>query len=72
MIRIVTDTTCCVPVEKMKQLGVEFVPQIITFETTSFRDDYELSTEEFLEKLQSSKKPSGHFRATTSFLYSHI
>lgn len=59
MIRIIADTTCCLPVEKMKQLGIDFVPQIITFDKTSFRDDYELSTEDFLKKLRATKNLPG-------------
>ena len=59
MIKIIADTTCCLPVQKMQKLGIEFVPQIITFDKISYRDDYELSIEEFLEKLRTSKNLPG-------------
>ena len=59
MIRIVADTTCCIPVEKLQELGIDFVPQIITFDDISYRDDFELSTEAFLEKLRASKNLPG-------------
>ena len=59
MIKIIADTTCCLPVQKMQKLGIEFVPQIITFDKISYRDDYELSIEEFLEKLRNSKNLPG-------------
>ncbi|MEL7625952.1 MAG: DegV family protein [Anaerolineaceae bacterium] len=59
MIRIVADTTCCIPVERMQELGIDFVPQIITFEGKSYCDDFELSTEEFLEKLRAAKNLPG-------------
>lgn len=59
MIKIIADTTCCVSVEKMQQLGIDFVPQIVTFDKTSFRDDFELTTEAFLEKLRTSKELPG-------------
>jgi len=59
MIKIIADTTCCLPVQRMQKLGIEFVPQIITFDKISYRDDYELSIEEFLEKLRNSKNLPG-------------
>ena len=59
MIKIIADTTCCIPVEKLKELGVDFVPQIITFGDVSYRDDYELSTSAFLEKLSVAKNLPG-------------
>jgi len=59
MIKIIADTTCSIPVEKLKALGVDFVPQIITFGDVSYRDDYELSTSAFLEKLSVAKNLPG-------------
>jgi DegV family protein with EDD domain len=59
MIKIIADTTCCIPVEKLKELGVDFVPQIITFGDVSYRDDNELSTSAFLEKLSVAKNLPG-------------
>jgi len=59
MIKIIADTTCCIPVKKMQEMGIDFVPQIITFEDKSYRDDFELSTESFLEKLRASKNLPG-------------
>ncbi|NLE83172.1 MAG: hypothetical protein GX603_01490 [Chloroflexi bacterium] len=37
--RIIADTTCCLPVHQMKKLGIDFLPQIITFEGNSYRED---------------------------------
>lgn len=59
MIKIVADTSCCLPVKLMQYLKIDFVPQIITFQNKSYRDDFELSTEEFLEKLRSSSQLPG-------------
>lgn len=59
MIKIIADTTCSIPVEKLKALGVDFVPQIITFGDVSYRDDNELSTSAFLEKLSVAKNLPG-------------
>ncbi len=59
MIRIVADTTCGLSLDLLKQLGVEVLPQIITFGNESFRDDTEMDTVSFLEKLRSSKTLPG-------------
>jgi DegV family protein with EDD domain len=54
MIRIIADTTCALPREITNQLGIPILPQIIIFGGESFRDDTELTTELFLQKLRSS------------------
>ncbi len=59
MIKIIADTTCCIPVERLQALGIDFVPQIITFGDKSYRDDFELNTEAFLEELQAAKNLPG-------------
>lgn len=54
MIKIVGDTLSCISLAEAKKLGIGFLPQIIVFGTETFRDDYELTTEEFLKKLRAS------------------
>jgi DegV family protein with EDD domain len=54
MIRIITDTTCSIPVENLKRQGIYFLPQIITFGAESFEDDYQISSSYFLERLKTS------------------
>jgi DegV family protein with EDD domain len=54
MIQIIADTTCALPRETTIRLGIPVLPQIIIFGEESFRDDTELSTVSFLEKLRSS------------------
>jgi DegV family protein with EDD domain len=54
MIRIITDTTCSIPVENLKRQGIYFLPQIITFGAESFEDDYQISSSYFLERLKAS------------------
>jgi DegV family protein with EDD domain len=54
MIRIITDTTCSIPVENLKRRGIYFLPQIITFGAESFEDDYQISSSYFLERLKTS------------------
>jgi len=59
MIRIIADTTCGLPLDILKKAGIETLPQIITFGNETFRDDTEMNTESFLEKLRASKTLPG-------------
>lgn len=59
MIQIITDTTCSIPVDKLKNQGIHFVPQIITFGSEAFEDDYQISSAYFLERLKTSPKLPG-------------
>lgn len=59
MIKIIADTTCGLPLDTLKQAGIETLPQIITFGTETFRDDTEMDTNSFLEKLHASKNLPG-------------
>jgi DegV family protein with EDD domain len=59
MIKIIADTTCGLPLDTLKQAGIETLPQIITFGTEIFRDDTEMDTNSFLEKLRASKNLPG-------------
>ncbi len=54
MVTIVADTTCSLPCQEMQDLGIPFVPQIIIFGDKQYRDDTELTTAQFLEKLRAS------------------
>jgi DegV family protein with EDD domain len=54
MVRIIADTTCALPREVTRDLGIPVLPQIIIFGEESYRDDTELDTATFLKKLQSS------------------
>ena len=56
MIQIIADTTCGIPVEKLKAQGIHVLPQIIIFGETTYHDDYELDTQTFMEKLLASKE----------------
>lgn len=53
-VRIVADTTCSLPREMLEARGIPLIPQVVIFDETSYLDDKELSTEEFLSKLKSS------------------
>ncbi|HIE38632.1 MAG TPA: DegV family protein [Anaerolineales bacterium] len=54
MIRIVTDTTSGLPLHQAVELDIPVLPQIIIFGEESYRDDTELDTAAFLEKLRAS------------------
>ncbi len=71
MIRLVTDTTCGIPLSQLKPKGIEVLPQIITFEDKSFRDDYEIDTATFLNLLKNASKLPGT-AAPPPALYSPI
>ncbi len=59
MIKIIADTTCGLPLDILKQAGIEVLPQIITFGNETFRDDTEMNTGRFLEKLRASRTLPG-------------
>jgi len=54
MVKIIADTLSSISVEEAKQLGLYYLPQIVIFGDQSFRDDGEISPEEFIERLKSS------------------
>ncbi len=54
MVKIVGDTTACLPVETAQKLGIPYLPQIIIFGDESYRDDCEIDSNTFLKKLRTS------------------
>jgi DegV family protein with EDD domain len=54
MVRIVADTTSGLPRDMLKRLGIPLIPQIVVFGEDSFRDDTEMDTAAFLQKLKAS------------------
>jgi len=54
MVTIVADTTASLPKELYSKLGIPLLPQIIIFGNEEFRDDTEMDTASFLQKLRSS------------------
>jgi DegV family protein with EDD domain len=55
MVTIVADTTAGLPRETTTRLGIPLIPQIVVFGEDSYRDDTELDTAAFLQKLKASK-----------------
>lgn len=56
MVKIVADTTCGLPLETLHALGIPVIPQIVIFGEQPYRDDTELDTAAFLEKLKASSQ----------------
>jgi DegV family protein with EDD domain len=54
VITIVTDTLSCIPVLEARQLGIPYIPQIIIIGEESYRDDTEIDSQTFLNKLRTS------------------
>ena len=55
--RIVTDSTCDLPSERLKELGIEVIPLYINVEDQTYKDRVNLSREEFYQRLPGWKKP---------------
>jgi DegV family protein with EDD domain len=55
MVKIIADTTSSIPPFEAARLGLAYLPQIIIFGDESYRDDCEIDTPVFLQKLRSSK-----------------
>jgi DegV family protein with EDD domain len=56
MVKIITDTTACLAPEMARRYGIPVIPQIITFGDESFYEGVDLSSDEFMQRLQSSKE----------------
>jgi DegV family protein with EDD domain len=54
MVKIVADTTSGLPREMLRTLGIPLIPQIVCFGEDSYRDDTELDTAAFLQKLKAA------------------
>jgi DegV family protein with EDD domain len=52
VINIIADTLCGIPRDQQAELGIPFVGQVIIFGDQSYRDDKEIDTPTFLEKLK--------------------
>jgi DegV family protein with EDD domain len=56
MVKIVADTTSGLPRAMLKTLGIPLIPQIVCFGEESYRDDTEMDTTSFLQKLKASSE----------------
>jgi DegV family protein with EDD domain len=55
LIKILADTTSTIPVDEARDLGIYYLPQIVFFGDKAYRDDYEITTAEFLDKVKNSR-----------------
>ncbi len=53
---VVTDTTACVPPERVERLGIEVVPVQLVFEDRTYRDGIDISPSEFYKMLREARK----------------
>jgi len=56
MTKIITDTTCGLPLDELENLGIDVIPQIIIFDEKPYKDDSEIDTPTFLAKLKEAKQ----------------
>ena len=54
MIRVFGDTTCGLTLDQAKELGIEYIQQLVIFGEETFRDDTEIDSETFVKKLKES------------------
>lgn len=54
MIRVFGDTTCGLTPAQAKELGIEYIPQLVIFGEKTYRDDTEIDSETFIRKLKES------------------
>lgn len=54
MVTIVADTLSSIPPSMAVEMGIPYVPQIIIFGNDSYKDDYEMDSATFIERLRKS------------------
>lgn len=68
-VRIVTDSTCDLPVDVIEQYGITVVPIYVNLENKSYQDGVNLDREGFYQQLETSKTfPSTASPSTESFV----
>ena len=71
MIRLIADTTSTLNTEDAKNLDIFLMPQMIIFGDKEYRDDFEITSDEFLKKLRSNSTLP-HTAAPSPALYTPI
>ncbi len=54
MTHLIADTLSCLSIEEAANLGLSYLPQIIIFGDESYRDDTEMDSDTFIERLKKS------------------
>ena len=55
-VRIITDSTCDIPISEAEALGIDIVPLKVLFGEREYIDGVDLSNEEFYAMLRSAEK----------------
>jgi len=53
-VKIVTDSTCDVPQQLVRELGITVVPEYVRFGQKVYRDGIDISQDEFYRELQNN------------------
>ncbi len=56
MVRIIGDTTSGYTLEQAKELGIEYIPQLVIFGDKSYRDDTEMDSAMFVRMLEAASE----------------
>ncbi len=56
MVRIITDTTACLPKEVAEEYGLPVIPQIIHFGEESYYEGIDMDIDAFMQRLRLSKE----------------
>lgn len=57
MIKILTDSSCVIPMAEAVELGIEMIPLGITFGSEAYKDGVDITTEQFYAKLLGGSYP---------------
>ena len=55
MVKILTDSSCDISLERCAELGVELLPITVNFGDQSYRANLDITTEEFYDKLAAAQ-----------------
>ena len=55
MYKIISDTSCDLSKEEVKELGIEYVPFKISIDGVEYEDDDSLNMEEYLDKMEKTE-----------------
>ena len=67
MVKIVTDSSCDLSLERCAELGVEMLPITVNFGEESYRANVDLTTEDFYDKLAQAKELPHTAQITPAF-----
>ena len=56
MVRIIGDTTSGFTLEQAKELGIEYIPQLVVFGDKTYRDDTEMDSAMFVRMLEAASE----------------